>query len=137
MKLAIVIAVVLFHVTLAQSLAQYNLPLCFKHPVMPALKLPDTYRPLRPAFGSSMTLWTQVQEAAHAATNVCVYSCIVAPVFYSGFGTTLRVVDKIESVFGHSSFYVVPAIFVGSRLTRVAIMKMKSRGLGSFKKMKI
>jgi len=134
MKLAIVIAVVLFHVTLAQSLAQYNLPLCFKHPVMPALKLPDTYRPLRPAFGSSMTLWTQVQEAAHAATNVCVYSCIVAPVFYSGFGTTLRVVDKIESVFGHSSFYVVPAIFVGSRLTRVAIMKMKSRGLGSFKK---
>ena len=28
----------------------------------------------------------------------------------------------------------VPVIFVGARLTRVAIMKMKSRGLGSFKK---
>ncbi len=134
MKLAIVIAVVLFHVPSTQSLAQYNPPLCFKHPEMPALKLQYNYRPLRPAFGSSMTLWTQVQEAAHAATNVCVYSCIVAPVFYSGFGTTLRAVDKIQSVLGHSSFYVAPAIFVGARLTRVAIMKMKSRGLGYFKK---
>jgi hypothetical protein len=136
MKFAIgIIIVILFHFTpSAHSLAQYHPPLCFKHPVAPVLKIPDHYRPLRPDLGPSMTLWTHVKEAAHAATNVCVYSCIVAPVFYSGFAVTIRVVDKIESVLGPSSFYVAPAIFVGARLTRVAIMRMKSRGLGSFRK---
>ena len=118
----------------SHSLAQYQPPLSFKHPAAPTLKLPDNYRPLRPVLGPSMTLWTQVKEAAHAATNVCVYSCIVAPVFYSGFGVTLRVVDKIESALGASAFYVGPAIYVGARLTRIAVMKMKAKGLGSFKK---
>lgn len=81
-----------------------------------------------------MTLWAQFKDVAHSATNVCVYSCIVAPVFYSGFGMTLRVVDKIESVLGASAFYVGPAIYVGARLTRIAVMRMKSKGLGSFKR---
>jgi len=129
-----VIVVFLLHVTLSNSLAQYHPPLCFKHPVAPVLKLPDHYRPMRPALGPSMTLWDQFKDTTHTATNLCVYSCIVAPVFYSGFGVTLKTIDKIESALGASAFYVGPAIYVGARLTRVAIMRMKSRGLGSFRK---
>ena len=115
MKLAIVIAVVLFHVPSTQSLAQYHPPLCFKHPVTPLLKLSDNHRPLRPVLGPSMTLWTQISEAAHVATCRCAYLCIVAPMFYSGFWATTLVVNKIDSMLGHSSTYVAPAIYLGYR----------------------
>ena len=53
-------------------------------------------RETRETPGWAMSLWTQISDVASTATSMCVSACIIAPVFYSGFGISLKVVKEID-----------------------------------------
>jgi hypothetical protein len=115
----IVAVMLLLHAQLALSLVQYCPPLCFKHHYLPVNALPLP----RISTGPSMTLWTQFSEFSAAATNMCVSACFVVPVLHSGFGLTLRVVQRLEKALGNYAFFVGPLFLAGYRIASRAMHK--------------